>query len=451
MLSVRNSRSLFSLLAPVGLMAGLWLLMGAYSPRCDICGQSIRGQYYTAGTKTICTSCMAHYPRCAGCGIPVRSSFGRYQGRPVCRDCTARAGRCANCGDVLLGRYVEAKGVYGKYCETCMSTKPKCLRCGLPVPRLVDAGNGGLCPSCAKLVPHCSACNLPLLGKYYEIEFLSGRYCQNCYENRPHCDFCGRPIVQGWTDFMDGRRSCNICSATAVSNVDQARDLLAATVRFMDVQLNMGSRIPFDFALVDNNEIAKLNNRKNNGEVKELGLYLTRRGSRPLIAILDGLPKAAFLETAAHEYAHHWQIQANPGLQDLRAIEGFAQWSAGEWLIRNKLYSSNARLAKVKSPVYGEGYRIMKQYADAKGAPAMVRDILRVRGDHVSVGPGGLAGDAPSVGAIPYLAARPRGDAATTSAPLASFLPTGLGPNQATLFDPSRPSTMPAPVVTVTR
>ena len=103
------------------------------------------------------------------------------------------------------------------------------------------------------------------------------------------------------------------------------------------------------------------------------------------MVILDDLPLTAFLETAAHEYAHHWQIQGNPELHDLAAIEGFAQWTASQWLIRNKLYSSNARLAQAPGPIYGDGYRTIKQYADINGSAVLLRDILRMRGGRVDL------------------------------------------------------------------
>ena len=129
---------------------GSLMIAGASALRCDLCGQSIRGRYYVAGTYRIAGSCMARYPKCPGCGLPVRNGGGSYQSRTVCRDCAVRQGKCANCGDILLGRYYETKGEPGRYCETCFNKKPRCSRCNLPVPGLQAMANGYFCSRCLK-------------------------------------------------------------------------------------------------------------------------------------------------------------------------------------------------------------------------------------------------------------------------------------------------------------
>ena len=82
-------------------------------------------------------------------------------------------------------------------------------------------------------------------------------------------------------EYPDGRRSCAICNATAVKSVDDARDNMAATIRFLEAELNMKSTIPFDFALVDNVQMAHLNKREATNKVKELGAYITRGANTP--------------------------------------------------------------------------------------------------------------------------------------------------------------------------
>jgi hypothetical protein len=292
---------------------------------------------------------------------------------------------------------VQVPGKNLRYCQRCFNTRPKCALCGLPKPTVQKAGDKYLCADCQKQAYRCSSCDQPIVGKYYTIEFLSGRYCATCFEKRPHCDFCGRPIVTGGKFFLDGRKCCTICASTSVNDMDQARKLLASTIRFLEVNLNITSRIPFDFALVDNKQMADLVKRQRTQEIKELGIYsprLTSQNARPTIAVLQGLPEAAFLETAAHEYAHHWQIQNNRAMTDLRMIEGFATWVSTRWLIKNKFYSSSARIEKSTDPIYGGGFRIVNRYAEDKGAPALLRDILTFQ-NH------GTAPGAPSTATLP--------------------------------------------------
>jgi hypothetical protein len=295
-----------------------------------------------------------------------------------------RYGKCANCGDVLIGPFVQARGSNTRYCKRCFDTKPRCVRCGLPVKRLQETPEGYACAACLSQVHHCDACGAPILGKWYEIRFLAGRFCRVCREQRPQCDFCGRPIVTGGVSYPDGRRSCPICAATAVNSIAEARDLMSATVRYLTTEFRMSSALPFDLALVDNRQMAALNGHAAAKGVKELGLYSTRAtpaSVRPTIAILSGLPRAAFLETAAHEYAHHWQCERNPELHNLQMIEGFAQWAAAQWLVRNKLYSTRARIENDTRPIYGVGYRKIARYAGENGVAALLRDILLARGD----------------------------------------------------------------------
>jgi len=65
---------------------------------------------------------------------------------------------------------------------------------------------------------------------------------------------------------------------------------------------------------------------------KTLGLY-QRQGRLRAIYVLYGLPKLLFRTVVAHEYAHAWQGESCPLLEDDRLREGFAEWVAYRHLL----------------------------------------------------------------------------------------------------------------------
>lgn len=66
--------------------------------------------------------------------------------------------------------------------------------------------------------------------------------------------------------------------------------------------------------------------------LRTLGLYV-RKGHTRVIYMLHGVPRLIFRTTVAHEYAHAWQTEYCPLLQDEVLREGFAEWVAYQHLI----------------------------------------------------------------------------------------------------------------------
>lgn len=388
------------------------------APRCEICGQAVSGRFFQAGGHTYCKTCCDRYPKCAACGLPVVKGKFRSLGRAVCESCGERAGVCANCGDVLLGHYFvppqPVDGVRG-FCETCSKTKPKCILCNLPFPGMTTVDGQLACPTCLKKAIRCSTCSQPILGRYFSIEFQPGQFCRKCYEERPHCSFCGRPFLDdpnsGARDLPDGRRSCAMCAATAVQSTGEALDLLADTVRSLEQDLGMRVREPYDFVLVDNRVMAFLTRHlpgtgtvrqgdkavhaiqgapsdlsaRASGEhavastLQELGIFnsrMTSESPRMTIALLSELPRAAFLETVAHEYAHLWLFTRNPDFHDMELNEGFAQWVAAKWLAKRQMGTALARLEARRDHPYGTGYQAIRAIESSGGADAVMVRVL---------------------------------------------------------------------------
>lgn len=370
-----SRRSILFLL--LGLGAPPLMAMAETAFVCDVCNKTItEGKYHKAGSRIACDACYKKYPHCPGCDMPVKDSPFVYKEKPVCSACGHRLGQCGNCGDVLIGSYFVAKNdpdVKG-FCETCTENRPTCALCGLPHAVLYEYDKQYVCTFCLKTADKCTACQAPILGKYYEVEYQTGRFCRLCFENRPHCDFCARPIASGGKRLADNRLSCASCSATAVRTMEKAVDLTAQMVQFMEAKMRMTVQMPYDFLIVDTPQMALLSGTKVSSPKtdpyglkaqQELGLfssYIKAEAPRCAISILSELPQSAFMETVAHEYAHLWQFEQNPDLENNQIREGFAQWAAAKWLLHNRMETAHSRLEARDDLIYGAGYRKIQLY-----------------------------------------------------------------------------------------
>src|SRR5262249_42737300 len=139
-----------------------------------------------------------------------------------------------------------------------------------------------------------------------------------CIASRPRCDACSAPVGdQLWT-LHDGRVLCQRCHATAVFDPAAARNLFDETVATVVAQLDLSLRVGVEFRLVDAPTLAQIRASGDDGhdpEEKTLGLY-QRQGRLRAIYVLYGLPKLMFRTVVAHEYAHAWEGEKCPLLDD---------------------------------------------------------------------------------------------------------------------------------------
>ena len=191
---------------------------------------------------------------------------------------------------------------------------------------------------------HCAACGARLTGGYYFLRDRSERYCPQCIATRPRCDACSAPVGdQHWT-LHDGRVLCGNCHATAIFEPALARALYDETVGAVVAQLGLALRVGVEFRLIDAPGMAQVRSGANDGhppDEKTLGLY-QRQGRLRVIYLLYGLPKLLFRTVVAHEYAHAWQGETCPLLDDDSLREGFAEWVA----YRHLLYLGCTRAAQ---------------------------------------------------------------------------------------------------------
>ena len=97
----------------------------------------------------------------------------------------------------------------------------------------------------------CAACGRLLTHGYFFLRDRSDRYCPECIAARPRCDACSAPVGdQHWT-LHDGRVLCARCHATAIIDLDVARQLYDETVAAVAAQLGLALRVGVEFRLVD--------------------------------------------------------------------------------------------------------------------------------------------------------------------------------------------------------
>lgn len=217
----------------------------------------------------------------------------------------------------------------------------------------------------------------------------------------PACDVCGAPLKgrrgdrndhlpQQW-QLSDGRLVCAQCHATAVVLPSEATALYEEMKMVAAHALGITLNVPTGLALVDRNQLGEVirqqmqkkpgmqtSNAPQPSELdpeRTLGIY-ARRGMRRGIYVQTGLPRMAFFQVAAHEYAHAWQGENCPGLQNPMIHEGFAEWVAFHILGYYGFAKGQKDMLR-RSDVYGQGLRWLLEVEHSQGATAVMQICRR--------------------------------------------------------------------------
>ncbi len=181
----------------------------------------------------------------------------------------------------------------------------------------------------------------------------------------------------------DGRRICARCHQTAVYDPTRARALFEHATRVVTEQLGLGLNVGADFALVDHQHLQRLaaetlstsNERPDFANVNVVGLF-ARKGHKRVMYILSGLPQILLIQTVVHEWAHAWQGENCPLLQDPLVREGFAEWAAYKTLQAMGAVKKMT-LMEQQSGLYGEGLRAMLKLEQREGVPGVLNFCRR--------------------------------------------------------------------------
>ncbi len=305
---------------------------------------------------------------------------------------------CETCGKRITGRYLKT-GDGHVYCSRqCAEAQlPKCAYCGKPcLSRIVSTDKRIFCsPECADaaLLPACDLCGKPFReGRQIATPYGEVKFCMGCAA-RPACFVCEIPGGDH-RRLPDGRYLCRRCAADAVSDPAEAEKLLGEVRELLCRKLNFKTDYPIVLRLVadDKSEDTPL------GTSREFGLYMyngreiyttpsrlefwkeqktsvQRETQSCQIVLLDHLPRVKMAEVMAHELAHDYMQRRWPYIADQKIKEGFAETVAAEY---NRLTGQsvwNYRMEKNPDPVYGDGYRVIREWQKRGGWPEVARQL----------------------------------------------------------------------------
>jgi len=180
----------------------------------------------------------------------------------------------------------------------------------------------------------------------------------------------------------DGRLICSFCRASAVFLTQEAVGLFAEVQSRLVRELGLKLNIPTGVFLANQEQMRQIMRQLPTGDEKEmvnnqvqeapdvLGVYL-RHGMKRGIYILTGLPRKLFIQTAAHEYAHAWQGENCPTLNNSLIQEGLAEWVAYRAL---GIFGYAGGLAQMRDrqDIYGAGLRWALDCENRNGARAVI-------------------------------------------------------------------------------
>ena len=313
---------------PVLLIALLAILSSASvikSPTeriCNACGQKITGPYFETGSHFYHSDCFT----CEHCGDPIKSAYTTYKKKDYHNECFENhiALRCAVCNGIIQGEY------------------------------LLDYWGNGY---------HTS----------HKGEVLQ-------------CDFCQRFIVgsliDGMERFPDGQRYCGKCAPSTITSVRETRELMVEVAGYLEdfgITVDPGK---IRLRLVDRNELKKIASAHTR-DTKGFTDYLVKKNLFGRIKaetidvyILNGMHRTQMIGTLAHELTHVWQFERGRLEQDPGLSEGSCNFAA--YLVLRRIGGVEAEyvidnMLKDDDPIYGEGFRKVKSYAEEKGLASWLR------------------------------------------------------------------------------
>lgn len=302
---------------------------GAGEHVCAKCGHVIEGPYFQAGNDY-------YHPEhftCEYCGKPITGSYTEYQGSNYHTDCFTRsvALRCALCNQIIRGEYIQ--------------------------------------------------------------DFWGNAYHKYHQGEAPCCDSCSRfispDITGGGVRYDDGRYICAICHKTSVTDIDVIMGLIDEIAGHL---ADMGMDIDYkglEVHLIGQDQMKDLAGQASNGlrgftDYSHDWRIFKRTGNRKLnVYFLYGMPRMELISTIAHELTHIYQFNNGRFHNDRTFAEGSCNYAAYVVLSRypgkNAEFFRNAMMNET-DPVYGEGFRRVKRFAEAEGTGAWL-ERLRSKDD----------------------------------------------------------------------
>ena len=295
-------------------------------------------------------------PVCPACGEAVASNAFSTRGAVYHPDCF----RCAQCKRSISGTYSEYKGK--NYHNDCFE-RHVALKCAL--------------------------CSGIIRGEYLQ-DFWGNSYCMRHEQDAPVCDSCGRFISDettgGGVRYDDGRFVCKLCHPKSMTDIDEILDLVHDVAKQMR---SLGMKVDYDgirIHLIGRDEMQKLSGHHSEGlrgftDYREDFRVFGKSHDRAMdMYLLYGMPRMELISTIAHELGHVWQFNRGRFRNDRAWNEGSCNYAAYLVLAKYPGRESSffrASLSRDDDSVYGEGFRRVKNLAEAEGTKGWLRYLAR--------------------------------------------------------------------------
>ena len=266
-----------------------------------------------------------------------------------------------------------------------------CTKCGnaiRPGQRyLVSNGKTYCSRKCyIQTLPECTICRRRSFNGGIYASDDSYFACPDCMK-LPRCFSCQIPVREG-AELSGGRVICPVCARTSISSLQQAQSIFNEVRNTMRFSLGIVTKHPIRFSLTDIETLHRLSGGKSD-QMVEQGLfrynvdvervttrdYLGRKVGEKIykknetieIFVLDYLPRTRMEYVMAHELAHDWMTAFYPGIREDWIKEGVAEYLAWRYNQYKKRHDLNHRIERNTDPVYGEGFRRIRDMVNKRG------------------------------------------------------------------------------------
>lgn len=346
---------------------------------CSLCHRDLsREEHYRYSDGTYCClQCHARFPQCERCGKPT-TQYRKVNERTFCTSCYEKLPKCNLCNAPLIGEYYKERD--NCVCTNCYTTLPHCRICNITIKEKYHTIHGKIaCTYCFEHENRCDCCKELLFpGEKFELNSIPGvLFCKTCVEQAKRCDSCSRPIPEedSWA-LGDGRFLCKECNEKGVFDIQTANGYFFEMRNFLLSEFGVVIDIPVKFRFVTTIVLESIpGNRSPPGTILR-GLFGRRKDEEFFtIYILKGLTKNEFQAVTAHEYTHAWQTINCPQNQSLLMKEGFACWI--QYQVYKKIGDKRGAedIEKRDDPVYGEGFKKVRQLAKEKGYVGLLQYV----------------------------------------------------------------------------
>lgn len=200
-----------------------------------------------------------------------------------------------------------------------------------------------------------------------------------------HCDFCSLPLSGvSFERLNDGRIRCNDCGSTAITTIEDFREIFFRCLETMEDFYGIKYKVPISVKMTNAREIAKgsgmIFRPSTDVAIRALGFAQKKFGQYSLV-VENGSPRLGAINTIVHEMTHIWQYfnwntadiyriyaMRNPDCtKKARDIvyEGMAMWASVQYLyqIGETYYAAQQEaIIEQREDVYGIGFRIYRDH-----------------------------------------------------------------------------------------